>query len=153
MDQLREQRGLVYYAACSADLVDSAGQFVIEASTSPQQLDECLAALAQLLTDQAAAITPIDLERGKNQLRVRRLRGLEKTGRRLEDAALDLLLLGRLRSRDEWLRRIDAVSAEDVRGALATMLQRGAALAITGRVPRGSSDRARAILGGHGLLR
>jgi hypothetical protein len=45
------------------------------------------------------------------------------------------------------------VSAEDVRQALATMLQGGAALAISGRVPRGSSDRARAILGGHGLLR
>ena len=42
MDQLREQRGLVYYAACSADLIDSGGQFIIEASTSPAQLDEAL---------------------------------------------------------------------------------------------------------------
>ena len=152
MDQLREQRGLVYYAACSADLVDRGGQFVIEASTSPKQLDECLAALAGLLAAQAAAIEPIDLERGKNQLRVRRLRGLEKTGRRLEAAALDLLVLGRLRPDEDWLRRIDAVTAEDVRQALATMLKSGAALAITGRVPRGSSERARDILGGHGLL-
>jgi predicted Zn-dependent peptidase len=151
MDQLREQRGLVYYAACSADLVDSAGQFVIEASTSPRQLDDCLAALAGLLAAQAAAITPIDLERGKNQLRVRRLRGLEKTGRRLENAALDLLLLGRLRSREDWLRRIDAVTAEDVRLALASMLKQGAALAITGRVPRGTSERARHILSAGGL--
>ncbi|MBC7727736.1 MAG: insulinase family protein [Microbacteriaceae bacterium] len=152
MDQLREQRGLVYYAACSADLVDSGGQFVIEASTSPKQLDECLAALAGLLAAQAASITASDLERGKNQLRVRRLRGLEKTGRRLEAAALDLLVLGRLRPDDDWLRRVDAVTAEDVRQALATMLQSGAALAITGRVPRGTSDRARELLGGHGLV-
>ena len=155
MDQLRERRGLVYYAACSADVVDSGGQFVIEASTSPKQLDDCLAALAGLLAAQATAtaIAPIDLERGKNQLRVRRLRGLEKTGRRLEEAALDLLLLGRLRSREDWLRRIDAVSADDVRQALAKMLKGGAALAISGRVPRGTSDRARDLLGGHGLLR
>jgi predicted Zn-dependent peptidase len=152
MDQLREQRGLVYYAACSADLVDSGGQFVIEASTSPKQLDECLAALAGLLAAQAASITPVDLERGKNQLRVRRLRGLEKTGRRLEAAALDLLVLGRLRPDDDWLRRVDAVTAEDVRQALATMLQSGAALAITGRVPRGTSERARELLGAHGLV-
>ena len=153
MDQLRERRGLVYYAACSADLVDRGGQFVIEASTSPKQLDDCLAALAGLLAAQATAIAPIDLERGKNQLRVRRLRGLEKTGRRLEEAALDLLLLGRLRPREDWLRRIDAVSADDVRQALAKMLKGGAALAISGRVPRGTSDRARDLLGGHGLLR
>jgi predicted Zn-dependent peptidase len=31
LDQLREQRGLAYYAACSADVLDAAGQFVIEA--------------------------------------------------------------------------------------------------------------------------
>ena len=35
MDQLRERRGLVYYAACSADVLELPGQFVIEASTSP----------------------------------------------------------------------------------------------------------------------
>ncbi len=33
MDELRERRGLVYYAACSADVLELAGQFVIEAST------------------------------------------------------------------------------------------------------------------------
>src|SRR5207237_180780 len=38
MDQLRERRGLVYYAACSADVMDLCGQFVIEASTSPEHL-------------------------------------------------------------------------------------------------------------------
>jgi hypothetical protein len=95
-------------------------------------LPDCLAALADLLAAQAATIDPVDLERGKNQLRVRRLRGLEKPGRRLEEAALDLLVLGRLRSRDDWLRRVDAVTAEQVRAALAAMLARGPALAITG---------------------
>jgi predicted Zn-dependent peptidase len=35
MDQLRERRGLVYYAACSADVLELAGQLIIEASTSP----------------------------------------------------------------------------------------------------------------------
>jgi predicted Zn-dependent peptidase len=151
MDQLRERRGLVYYAACSADVIDSGGQFVIEASTSPAQLDECLAALAGLLMAQAGAVDAVDLERGKNQLLVRRLRRLEKPGRRLEEAALDLLVLGRLRSREDWLARIAAVSAEQVRAAFATMLAGGAALAISGRVARGTTDRARGILGQHGL--
>jgi predicted Zn-dependent peptidase len=152
MDQLREQRGLVYYAACSADLIDSGGQFIIEASTSPAQLDEALQALGTLLADQATRLAPQDLERARNQIRVRRLRGLEKTGRRLEDAALDALLLGRLRDRADWLARMDAVDADAVRSLFARMATSGAALALTGRVPRGSADRAQARLAAAGLL-
>ena len=146
MDQLRERRGLVYYAACSADVIDSGGQFVIEASTSPQQLDDCLLALARLVIVQAETITPVDLERARNQLRVRRLRGLEKPGRRLEEAALDVLVSGRLRSRADWLARIEAVSADQLRQCFASMVGAGAALAITGRVARGTRERALAIL-------
>lgn len=153
MDQLREQRGLVYYAACSADLIDCGGQFIIEASTSPAQLDEALTALGALLAEQAERITPQDLERARNQIRVRRLRGLERTGRRLEEAALDALLLGRLRDRADWLARMDAVDADAVRRLFAGMAASGAALALTGRVPRGSADRARDRLAAAGLLR
>ena len=153
MDQLREQRGLVYYAACSADVIDSVGQFVIEASTSPGQVDECLAALAGLLLAQAAAITPVDLERARNQTLVRQLRALEKPGRRLEDAALDLLVHGRLRSRADWLARLHAVSARRLREAFAGMQSAGGALAITGRVPRGQAERAQSALAAQGLMR
>ncbi len=152
MDQLREQRGLVYYAACSADLIDSGGQFIIEASTSPAQLDDCMAALGGLLAAQAGQVAADDLERAKNQIRVRRLRGLEKPGRRLEEAALDALVLGRLRQRADWLARMDAVDADAVRQLFTSMAASGAALALTGRVPRGSAERARAQLASQGLL-
>ena len=151
MDQLRERRGLVYYAACSADLVDSGGQLVIEASTGPEQLDDCLDALAGLIAAQAAAIAPIDLERAKNQIRVRRLLGLEKTGRRLEEAALDALLLGRLRDRADWLARMEAIDADALRALFSRMAASPAALAATGRVPRATSDNARRRLAAQGL--
>ncbi len=151
MDQLREQRGLVYYAACSADVIDSAGQMVIEASTSPAQLDDCLAALAGLLRAQAETVHPLDLERARNQILVRRLRGLDKPGRRLEQAALDLLVLGRLRSHADGLAQVNAVSADQVREAFGTMLGAGAALALTGRVARGAGPRAAALLANAGL--
>ena len=153
MDQLREQRGLVYHAACSADLIDSGGQFIIEASTSPAQLDDCMAALGGLLAAQAHQVASDDLARAKNQIRVRRLRGLEKPGRRLEEAALDALVLGRLRPHADWLARMDAVDAETVRSLFARMAASGAALALTGRVPRGSADRAREGLACAGLFR
>jgi len=85
-------------------------------------------------------------------LRVRRLHGLEKTGRRLEALALDALLLGRLRSHEDTLARIESVTAAQVRKAFGRMLGNGCALAITGRVPRGTADRARSLLAQHGLV-
>ena len=153
MDQLREQRGLVYYAACSADVIDSVGQFVIEASTSPGQVDECLAALGELLQAQAGAIKPVDLERARQQTLVRQLRALDKPARRIEEAALDLLVHGRLRSRADWLARLHAVPAARLREAFAGMQAAGAALAFTGRVPRGLAARAQAALAAQGLMK
>ena len=152
MDQLREQRGLVYYAACSADAIDSAGQFVIEASTSPAQVEECLAALAALLRDLTVTVQPVDLERARNQILVRQLRGLEKPGRRLEEAALALLVHGRQRDSADWLARLQAVSAEQVRQTFVNMLDGGAALAISGKVARGLAARSRQILAAQGLM-
>jgi predicted Zn-dependent peptidase len=151
LHQLRERRGLVYHAAASADVVDGGGQFVIEASTSPDQLAECVAALADLVVAQCAAIDPVDLERAHHQLLVRRLRHREKPGRRLESAALDLLVHGRLRGRAELLARIAAVTGEQVRQAFITMRDAGPTLAVTGSVPRGWREQARTLLTSHGL--
>ena len=152
MDQLREQRGLVYYAACSADAIDSAGQFVIEASTSPAQVEACLAALAALLRDLTVNVQPVDLERARNQILVRQLRGLEKPGRRLEEAALALLVHGHQCDSADWLARMQAVSAEQVRQAFVTMLDGGCALAISGKVARGLVARSRKIMAAQGLM-
>ena len=80
MDQLRERRGLVYYAACSADVLELAGQFVIEASTSPQQLPEFFAEVVRLLLAQAQHIDTAALQRARRQIAVRHLRELERPG-------------------------------------------------------------------------
>ena len=122
MDEIRERRGLVYYASCSADVSELCGQFVIEASTAPAQLDEFFAEVRRLLAAQAERILPGDLERAKKQIAVRTLRAEERPTRRLEDAALDLFVHGRVRSRAELLARAEAVDAEAVRAVFAGML-------------------------------
>ena len=101
MDEIRERRGLVYYASCSADVGELAGQFVIEASTSPEQLDEFLVEVQAPARDAGASIRPADLERARKQIAVRTLRDEERPSRRLEDAALDLFVHGRVRGRAE----------------------------------------------------
>jgi predicted Zn-dependent peptidase len=141
MDQIRERRGLVYYAACSADVMALCGQFVIEASTAPEQLDEFLAEVTRLLAVHAETIDPVDLERARNQIAVRTLRAQERPFRRLEDAAQDLFVYGRVRSRAELMAAVEVVTADDVRDAFAQMLSARASVAIAGKVGAGANNR------------
>ncbi len=141
LDQIRERRGLVYFAACSADVLDGFGQWVIEASTAPEHLDEFFIEVMRLLALQAEAISPVDLERARNQLAVRSLRGQEQPVRRLEEAVLDLFALGRVRSRLETLQRFKEVSAEQVRAEFARLLSIQPAVAIAGKVRKGLNER------------
>jgi predicted Zn-dependent peptidase len=151
MAELRERRGLVYHAACSADAMDGCGQFVIEASTAPEQLSTVLDAVLSLLAQQAASISPDDLERAHNQLAVRDWRALERPSQRLETAALDLYALGRIRAPAETLARTSAVGADEVRSVFARMLGLPAALAVTGKLGRGAGQALRDTLQRAGL--
>jgi predicted Zn-dependent peptidase len=143
MDQIRERRALVYYAACSADVMELAGQFVIEASTAPEQVDEFFTEVMRLLRAHTQAIEPVDLERARNQIAVRHLRAQEQPYQRLEDAARDLFALGRVRSRAEALARVQAVSADAVRAEFRRMLALPAAVALAGKVGKGALERVR----------
>ena len=148
MDQIRERRGLVYYAACSADVMDVAGQFVIEASTSAEHVDEFLSEVARLLVAHAEHVDAVALERARNQIAVRTLRSQEKPFRRLEEVAQDLYVHGRARPRAELMERVWALSAQDVRSAFERMLAAGAAVAIAGKVPAGAKERWQGLVPG-----
>lgn len=145
MDQLRERRGLVYYAACSADVLELAGQFVIEASTSPRQLGEFFTETVRLLLAQAQEVGAEDLARARRQILVRHLRQLDRPAQRLEAAALELLATGRVRSHAEVLAALQAVSAAQVRDGFAAMIGAGAAVAVAGKLPRGSDEQLRRL--------
>ena len=111
LDRIRERRGLVYHADCSADVTDLCGQFVIEASTTPEHLDEYFVEVTRLLREHAEATDPVGLERARNQIMVRSLCAQEVPSQRLEIAALDLFAFGRVRSREELMAGIAAVTS------------------------------------------
>ena len=146
LDTLREQRGLAYYAACSADVLEMCGQFVVEASTGPGSLDELLDQALALLRRHADAIDAVDLERARHQLAVRALRHQERPLRLLEDAALDWFALGRVRAPAERAAALDAVEAAAVRSAFERMLGHAPALALAGKVARGTRERVQRIV-------
>ena len=144
---LREQQGLAYHAACSADVLTVCGQFVVEASTSPAQFDALLDSVLRLLQAQAEGVDAVDLERAHNQLAVRWLRAQERPLQRLEAAALDLFTHGRLQPPAQRLQALREVSAGQVRAGFEQMLAAGAAVAVTGEVPRGTRARLKTLLG------
>jgi predicted Zn-dependent peptidase len=146
LHEIRELRGLVYYAACSADVGPLAGQFVVEASTTPEHLDELFTELVRLLARQADHIDPQDLQRARNQLAVRRMRTLERPYRLLEAAAQDLFTLGRMRSQRELAERQDSVDARALQQHFARMLAQPASVAVAGKLSQGLRDRIHAAL-------
>ena len=146
MDELRERRALVYYAACSADIGELSGQFVIEASTSPDNVEAFFTQVLRLLREQAEAIDPVALQRARNQIAVRELRAQESVSRRLEAAALDLCFLGHVRSRAQRSAALLAVSAEQLSSSFAAMLASPASAAMTGKLRPGEAERLRTLL-------
>lgn len=147
MDRVRERKGLAYYCACSADVNDLCGQFVVEASTSPEQLDEFAEEVAQLLREQAEGVDAVSLERAHNQLAVRQLEVQEKPFRLLEEAAQDLFVFGRVRSRTERLERLRAVDAAQLKATFERMLAERPSVAVAGRVRKGTRERLAERLG------
>jgi len=146
MNEIRERRGLVYYAACSADIMEACGQFVIEASTTPDKVDELLRETRRLLLAHAESVGAIDLERARNQIAVRRMRALERPVRQVEDAALDLFVHGRVRTPDELRERVEGVSADQVRETFARMLAAPPSLALAGKLGALTGERLREIV-------
>jgi predicted Zn-dependent peptidase len=145
MQEIREKRALCYYAACSADVWDQCGQFVVEASTSPKQVDELAMTVDRLMREQIERTQPVDFERARNQIAVRRLRSQESPFRRLEDAAQDLYVHGRLRSSSELAARLEAVTTRQVRQALEGMRAWPASVAVAGSLPAGTRERMHAL--------
>lgn len=149
MARLREERALVYYAACSADVFDVAGLFVIEASMAPEHLDDGLAEALALVAAQCRGVSAEDLERARRQVLVRRLRDAERPDRLLETAALDLFVRGRVRSQAERAAEIEALDAAAVTAQFRRLRAAGPSIAVSGQVGRGVRERLRRLVAQH----
>jgi len=152
MDQIRERRGLAYYAACSADLYELCGQMVIEAATAPAHVAEFFDAVGALLAAQAEAVDPVGLERARNQILVRSLCAREVPARRLEAAALDLFVFGRVRPAAELIAAVHDVTPEQVRAAFAAMFAAGATVALAGKLGRAAEEQVARSLRARSML-
>ncbi|HEX7176535.1 MAG TPA: pitrilysin family protein [Pyrinomonadaceae bacterium] len=112
---VREERGLAYSVGAAASHFTDAGIFQIYAGTSPEHLDEVLdLSLAELRRILREPVSEDELRLVKDQAVSSILLGLESTSARAGTLARQEIVHGQRISPDEIIRRLEAVTPEDL---------------------------------------
>ncbi|HZJ07875.1 MAG TPA: pitrilysin family protein [Nocardioidaceae bacterium] len=131
--EVREKRGLAYSVYSFASHYADAGMFGIALGCLPAKVGEVLTVVREELRRLAElGLTSEELERGKGQLRGSLVLGLEDSGARMSRVAKAELLYDELPSIDEVIRRIDAVTLEDVQLLAKELFSQPETLAVVG---------------------
>jgi predicted Zn-dependent peptidase len=118
--EIREKRGMAYAVYTYGSQYVDAGQVGLYVGTREDNLVECLDVAAAELSDLAAGnLRPGELERAQENLKGRLLLSLESTSSRMTRLGSSLVTGTERVSVEETIRRIDAVTTDDV-AALAT---------------------------------
>jgi predicted Zn-dependent peptidase len=131
--EIREKRGLAYSVYSYSQQFAGSGLFGVYAGCQPSKVHEVLKITRDLLADVAEnGLRDDELERAKGQARGGLVLGLEDTGSRMSRIGKSELMFGDLKTIDEMLAEIDAVTAQDVRGVASALLGKRPTLAVIG---------------------
>jgi predicted Zn-dependent peptidase len=112
--EIREQRGLAYGVSAYAAPYLDGGVFGVYAGTGEKETAELVEVLFEQLAGVRVPAPADELQRARTQMRAGILMSLESTGARMEALGSQLLIYGRPIPIEEMVRKIDAVSADDV---------------------------------------
>lgn len=113
--RIREEKGLVYSIYSYPSSYKNSGLFTVYAGMSPEHLEEVIS----LMVDEIKLLNKKglgreELERSKLQLKGNYILGLESTSSRMNSIGKSELMLGRIFSSDEILKKIDDINMERV---------------------------------------
>jgi predicted Zn-dependent peptidase len=131
--EVRERRGLAYSVYSFASHYTDSGMFGVGVGCLPARRDDVLDVVRTemgLLADQG--ISTEELDRGKGQLRGGLVLSMEESGTRMSRLAKAELLYDELPGLDEVIRRIDAVTVEDVQLLAKELFEQPETLAVVG---------------------
>ncbi|MFA5898668.1 MAG: pitrilysin family protein [Hyphomicrobium sp.] len=131
--EVREKRGLCYAIYSTAWGLRDAGLFGIHAATGTglmAQLIEVIGAELKRAADRAPEAA--EMQRSKAQLKAGLLMSLESSSARAEQMARHVLVHGRVLGNEELMRKVDEVSAADVRDIAARLMQSGVSVSVVG---------------------
>jgi predicted Zn-dependent peptidase len=131
--EVREHRGLAYSVYSFAAHYADSGMFGVALGCLPNRTEEVLSVVRDELRKVAEdGISAEELERGKGQLRSGLVLGLEDSGSRMSRLAKAELLYDELLGIDEVIRRIDAVTLDDVHVLAKELFSQPQTLAMVG---------------------
>jgi predicted Zn-dependent peptidase len=133
--EVREKRGLVYSIYTFSSAYQDGGLFGLYAGTGADEVAELVTVVCDELRRVAA--DPMDddeITRSRAQIKAGVLMSLESTSSRAERVARHLQVYDRIIPVDEIARRIDAVTAEDVRRVAERLLTSAPTLTALGPV-------------------
>jgi len=140
--EIREKRGMAYSVYTYGSQYAETGQVGLYLGTREDNLDECLAVTAAELRDVAAGnLRPGELARAKENLEGRLLLSLESTSNRMTRLGKALVTDAELVSVEEAIRRLRAVSEEEIADVAAALFA-PEGLSAAGIGPRESRFRA-----------
>jgi predicted Zn-dependent peptidase len=120
--EIREKRGLVYTIyAFHAPYRDN-GIFGIYAGTSQEKANELIDAVGKELKTFVDSSIETELNRSKAQLKASLMMSLESTSSRSEQMASQMHIYGKLIKPQEILKKIEAITANDIKEATARIL-------------------------------
>lgn len=133
--EIREKRGLAYSVYSFTSGYEDTGLFGVYVGCQPSRTRQVLSLVRdELATVAAHGLTDEEVELGRGQVRGGLVLGLEDTGARMTHLGKSELVYGGLLPVAEILRRIEAVTPDDVRDIAAAVLGGPRSLAVVGRV-------------------
>ncbi|MEO0427649.1 MAG: pitrilysin family protein [Pseudomonadota bacterium] len=132
--EAREKRGLCYTIFAQAGSYAETGLLTVYAGTSADALGGLVRLTADELQRAANDLTAAEVERARAQVRAGLVMGVEGASSRAERLAGSVAIWGRPVPLEETLERIEAVSLEEAKGAVAAFLASPPALALYGPV-------------------
>lgn len=131
--EIREKRGLAYSVYSYTQQFAGSGLFGVYAGCQPGKVHEVLKITRDILADvEANGLRDEELDRAKGQARGGLVLGLEDTGSRMSRLGKSELMYGDLKTIDQMLAEIDAVTPEDIRGIASALLGKRPTLAVIG---------------------
>lgn len=134
--EVREKRGLAYSVFAFHWPFADVGLFGVYAGTGPKEAAELVPLLADELMEAAETLGEREIDRVRAQARAGLLMGLENPADLVEQHARHLFLFGAPFDRDDVLRRVEAVTAADVRRVGRKLLSGAPSLSALGPAKR-----------------
>lgn len=116
-DEIREKRGLAYYCRSSNDQYTDVGHFVTQSGIILAKIEEAIKVIChefQLLSTNTRKVEKKELDRAKELLKGHLILSLEDSRNVAGFFGTDLLIEKEIRTTEEIIKKIDAVTAEDV---------------------------------------